>query len=330
MMGGVKKLEEVLQIFLITCNRSALLDNTLRQLKDSPFSDCRFTILDNCSTDNTAEVAFRYCKHFSDYHVVRHNRNIGGDGNYLRAIEFSTGMYTWVLCDDDNFDFSDIADLVEAIISGDYDLIYVASRSPVHLGWDGYGATTAKALIRDGARYHRACTFWPALIFKTRLFEDRFLHHAPYMFPLMKFINKSIDEDFKVYIPKREIVLRFEGSAPEMSPLVLYREWVKNITLVVDSEIKDRVIEQWTDRGFLRTLAFWIAMDRARRTPGLSKCFVEILFALTPWQRARLLLLSPLLVVPVPKRALVRARETVYRLMGTDSKDLPPIDVIGR
>jgi len=76
-MENTNKLEEVLQIFLITCNRSLLLDNTLRQLRGSPFSACRFTILDNCSTDSTAEVVSRYYEHFSDYHVVRHNKNIG-------------------------------------------------------------------------------------------------------------------------------------------------------------------------------------------------------------------------------------------------------------
>lgn len=329
-MGSTKKLEEVLQIFLITCNRSTLLDNTLRQLKDGPFSACRFTILDNCSTDSTAEVASRYSEYFSDYHVVRHNRNIGGDGNYLRAVELSTAMYTWVLCDDDNFDFSDTTDLVAAIEGTIYDLIYVASRSPVHLDWDSYGATTAKTLIRAGAKYHRACTFWPGLIFRTRLFEDRFMHHAPYMFPSMKFINKSIEEDFRVYIPKRETVLRFEGSEPEVSPLLLYREWVKNIAQVADREIKSKVIDQWTDRGFVKTLAFWIALDRARRTPGLFKCYVDIFFALMPSQRVKLLLLTPLLVVPIPKSALVRAREIVYRLMGANPEKLPPIDCSGR
>ena len=329
-MATTHKLEEILQIFLITCNRSTLLDNTLRQLQDSPFAACRFTILDNRSTDSTPEVVSRYREHFADYHVVRHNRNIGGDGNYLRAIELSTAMYTWVLCDDDNYDFADTADLIYALESCIYDLIYVASRSEVHLGWNWTGATTTKTLIRGGARYHRACAFWPGLIFRTQHFEDRFLHHAPYMFPAMKFINKSIDEDFSVYIPQREVVIRYEGSAPETSPLILYREWVISISLVADHDIKKTVIEQWTNLGFFRTLAFWIAMDRVRRTPGLFKCYVDILFALTPAKRMQLIFLFPLLLLPIPRSALVRSREFVYALMGRKRDDLPPVDCVGR
>lgn len=324
-------LKNILQIYLITCNRSALLDNTLRQFKDSPFAVCRFTVLDNCSTDDTPKVTSKYQEQFPDYHVIRHNRNIGGDANYLRAIEISTSVYTWVVCDDDNYNFADCSDLISAISSCKYDLIYVGSRSPVHLGWTRYGETSAKNLVNGGARYHRACSFWPALIFKTQLFEDKFFHNAPYMFPSIWFINKSINQDFKIYVSKTEIVIRYEGSPMESSPLSLYKEWATNVSKISDTKIRRSVIDQCTDKGFLRTLGFWIAIDKSKRTPGLFKRYIDIIFVLTAWQKAKFLLLLPFLFVPLPINLLICMRKIAYKMMGSNDLDqLPPIESEGR
>ena len=44
-------IEEKLEIVLITYNRYKDLENTLKQFLNGPFSECMFTILDNCSND---------------------------------------------------------------------------------------------------------------------------------------------------------------------------------------------------------------------------------------------------------------------------------------
>ncbi|MDD5285564.1 MAG: hypothetical protein PHD54_06870, partial [Desulfuromonadaceae bacterium] len=91
------------------------------------------------------------------------------------------------------------------------------------------------------------------------------------------------------------------------------------------------VIDQWTDKGFLKTLFFWIAVDRAKRTEGYWKCLVDILFALTPWQKIKFMTLLPVMIIPLPIPLLIRARELVYRMMGhKDVKNLPPIQVENR
>ena len=40
-------LEDLLELVLITYNRSEYLDNTLKQFADSPFKNCKMTIIDN-------------------------------------------------------------------------------------------------------------------------------------------------------------------------------------------------------------------------------------------------------------------------------------------
>ena len=330
-MNTSRDLESVLEIMLITYNRFECLDNTLKQLQKSPFAKCHITVLDNCSTDRTGKMTDKYRNKFEDFTVIRHPRNIGGDYNFLRAIELSTYRYTWILCDDDNYDFTYSDDVINAIVSCKYELVYVASRSPVQLGWNGHGETTVKELVKRGARYHRACAFWPSIIFKAEAFNNYCFQAASTIFPSMKFLNKSLEDDVLIYVAKEPIVLRADMCSSEVEPLKMYKEWVSNAALIQDRKLRAHVIEQWTDRGFFKSLAFWIAVDRTKKVAGYWKRLVDILFALSPWQKIKFLLLFPVMIIPVPISLLIRARELVYRLLGhKDVKNLPPIETVQR
>jgi len=327
-MNNNSSLETVLEIFLITSNRSACLDNTLKQLKDSPFARCRFTVLDNCSTDETPSIAAKYQGEFPDYHVIRHPRNIGGNNNYLRAVELSRTLYTWILCDDDNYDFSRVSGVIEAIESCQYDIIFVGSRAPKHLAWEGFGGTTSSQLIGDGARYHRALCFYPAMIFKSHQFDVECFINAAYMFPSILFINKSVRDDYSIYIAESEIVIRYEGTAMEISPLYLYKEWVINAAKIKDVRLRENVIYQWTDEGFLKTLFFWVALEKTLKREGFLRRMIAIFFGYTVKQRLKLLLLVPVMLFPIPKSLLLRARELAYRLKGhKDLTKLSPVNI---
>ena len=331
LLSGTIRIESVLEIMLVTYNRSACLDNTLRQLAVSPFACCRLTILDNCSTDDTAMTTSRYQDKFPDYRVVRHPRNIGGDYNFLRAIELSTLRYTWLVCDDDNYDFTQADMVIAAVTCCKYDLVYVASRSSVQLGCDSYGETTVRRLVHENARYHRAVAFWPALIFRSDSYDNYCFQAAPYIFPAMKFIHQSLMKDYSIYIAEHPLVIRSEVSTSEVAPLKMYREWVTNAALVNDMKLRANIIEQWTDRGFIKSLAFWIAVDRSKRVEGYWKRLVDILFALTPWQKLKFLTLLPVMIVPLPLPFLIRARESIYRSIGHgDKNNLPPIETVQR
>lgn len=330
-MLTLKALESVLEIMLITYNRYEYLDNTLNHLEKSPFAKCHITVLDNCSTDGTAEVTDKYRNKFEDFTVIRHPRNIGGDYNFLRAIELSTYRYTWILCDDDNYDFTHSDDVIDAIVSCKYELVYVASRSPVQLGWNGHGETTVKQLVMCGARYHRACAFWPSIIFMAEAYNNYCFQAAPTIFPSMKFLNKSMEDDVVIYVAKEPIVLRADMCSSEVDPLRMYKEWVSTAAFIPDRKLRAYVIEQWTDRGFFRSLAFWIAVDRAKKVDGYWKRLIDILFALTPLQKIKFMMLLPVMIVPLPMSLLIRAREVVYRLMGhKDVNNLPPVETMQR
>src|SRR5437868_1458481 len=101
-----KQLARKIELFIFTYNRAPFLENTLRQLAESPFSECKITVVDNASTDGTTEICERAAKMIPQFRHVRHRANLGCSANYLRAVELAGSLYTWVLCDDDSFDFS--------------------------------------------------------------------------------------------------------------------------------------------------------------------------------------------------------------------------------
>ena len=94
--------------------------------------------------------------------IIRHKKNIGSSPNYLRAVELSNLKYTWILCDDDPLDFSDCADVIDAIESGKYDILLIGD--PQDIVWEGGVVTNTKELIDKSGRYYDILGFiWRTL-----------------------------------------------------------------------------------------------------------------------------------------------------------------------
>ncbi len=121
-------MKERLEIFIPTYNRKEHLQVTLESLfaEKSPVRSLPLTILNNRSTDGSTELINTYCEQFSNIKHIIHNRNIGGNANVMRAFEIATAEYVWVLCDDDEFDFSHWH-AVEVAMANGADAIVVAN-----------------------------------------------------------------------------------------------------------------------------------------------------------------------------------------------------------
>lgn len=120
------EVRDILQVVLITYNRKQALARTLERVAspDSPIRGCDITVLDNCSTDGTSELLEKWASGRPNVTVVRHPRNIGGNANIIRAFERAERKYVWVLCDDDDFDWSRWSEVGAALCSGEYDIVY--------------------------------------------------------------------------------------------------------------------------------------------------------------------------------------------------------------
>lgn len=322
-----------LEIVIITYNRYTFLDKTLQQLLLSPFAGCRITVLDNCSTDATRDTCVRLSSSFPDFRVITHRVNIGGNANYLRAVEFSTSTYTWVLCDDDFLDFSHCDDVIDAINSGEFDLVEVGATE--RGGWSRGVATSARKMVDQGLDYHFRLSFFPAYIFRTSLFDSACFcwgyKHIDRLYPQFAFLNKSVREDFSIYLAKTRIVIRNDVNDNSFSPLAWYAAWVTCCRTIPDQLARSRAIEHATsDRGFFKCITFWTILDKKMGDGEFWIRVAGIFLALNLRQRMKYLMVFPLALIPVPLPFWVWVRSTIYRIMNVPDTEVPPVRVVHR
>ncbi|WP_080059050.1 glycosyltransferase family 2 protein [Spirosoma aerolatum] len=199
---------DLLEIFIITYNRSAHLNNTLRQLIGCPFVQFSITILDNCSDDNTYEIYQRYANKFPGLYYIKNKINIGGDANVLRAAELSNGLYTWILCDDDNFDFSVCDDVLDELAKDEVAAIMVGWAAGFTWPEGGMHDTPANLLKRDFP-YFSVPTFVPGSIFKTDLLQEQIrisYTNIVNLLPVMTYYVKLYEEGHPIYVSRNKIV----------------------------------------------------------------------------------------------------------------------------
>lgn len=308
-------LKENLEIQVITYNRAKALDRTLAQLRDSPFSGCKITVLDNCSTDQTPEVCSTHQAEFSNLHVLRHQKNMGLSANYLRAVEISTSLYTWILCDDDQYDFGDCSDVVAAIEEGKFDLICVGA--PGQKAWEHGLKTTTKGLWRRGARYFYVHTFFPSIIFKTDRFDSECLtmgyHNAANAYPNQRFVIKALEQDFSEYVSKRLLVSRDGQDSVHLGLHWLTIAFNSCGTIPNPRMRRLALYEARETRiGWLKLIAEQIMVGKLSAPEKVPRQFLFLFLPCVGEQRLRLLTLLPLVLMPSAAYKLIRlARRTL-------------------
>lgn len=268
-------IDDKLEILIITYNRAKYLDRTFAQLLEGPFSRCKITVLDNCSSDETPLVCAKYQSVFPDFNIIRHRKNIGACANYLRAVELSESLYTWILCDDDTFDFTDCLDVVEAIQRGSVDLIHTGA--PGEVGWERESTTTSANLTKNGTHYFWVLSFVPSLIFKTERFDSECIAKgyriSANSYPHFEFLKQSVRDNSSIYVSKREIVDRGRDDS-YLSGLTWFTLWVNNCRTIEDGKLRRAAVYELGDTArkrsrWLKTLPSGSSRRRLMRLKGL-------------------------------------------------------------
>jgi len=295
-------IEEKLEIVLITYNRYKDLDNTLKQFLESPFSKCMITVLDNCSDDKTPEICAKYKNLFPNMKIVRHLKNIGGNTNILRAVETSSSLYTWVICDDDSYDFSDCLDIIEAINSEKFDLI--SPGSPGEQEWERGLLTSVKKLVEKGSYYFVARSFVPGIIFKTELFDSISLMEGytniHNLLPHFPFAIKSLEDDFSIYLSKKNIIEAGNHNITSFSGIYFIAGWINSCSLIKDKKIfKNTVYTPMSGSKLLRRIFISITFEKISGDVELSKNILTLIFAIMSSFGLRIDVLIVLVILPI-------------------------------
>lgn len=287
--------ENKLQILLITFNRSWYLEHTLGQLLQSPFARCKITILDNRSSDDTPSVCQRYQALFPNMTIVRHKRNIGGDANIMRAVEYAESEYAWVLADDDLFDFSDCGDVLEEIWKAETDLVYLykLDSESIQRGQ----RLDIRILLRNSRRQFQHFQFLPSTIFKTNRFDFKCIYEGynniRNHFPYYLLYQKAIEENYGVYISATQVVSeRTENrGSPGLGVLEHFRGFAITASLISDNDFRKRA----SDDVFLpkrsRTLGYVsvLAVSKLLGEQRPLKSYLEIMLGLAGTEKVEFL-----------------------------------------
>ena len=319
-------LEEKLHIKIITYNRGPALARTLEALRQSPFADCPLTVFDNCSTDETPEVCARYQTKFLALQILRHPKNIGLSANYLRAVESSTSLYTWILCDDDQYDWKSCDDVLQTIENGEVDCICVGLLAPPQ--WERGLKISAQELWKRGSAFFWNYTFVPGLIFKTARFDSdcifRGYYNAANVYPHVPFILKILRDDLSQYISRHALVIRNEENGA-FSGLHWLTMLFNSAALAPEAHVRRRLIyevapsrSQWL-RVILRTLVY-AKLDSPQKSALVPRQYLQLLLACEGEQQQRMLLLAPLALAP---RSWFLALQTTWKRLKPNHVDTP-------
>lgn len=299
-------IEDKLDIFLITYNRAKYLDKTLKNLFESPFSKCKLTILDNCSSDETPQVCNKYKSIFNNITVLRHSKNLGAGPNFLRAVELSKLKYTWVLCDDDLLNFDNSIDIIKAIEMEDFDIICVGSS--IKSNWVRGNISTSQKLMDEYGNYFVVFSFIPGFIYKTDLYDEKCINqgyqNVNNLFPHIPFINKSFEENFSVYVSEQEIVIRGNDNPAGFSGLNWLIGWMNSSLYIENNTVRTTTVHKLASKNsFTRTALSYIALEKMRNDQNPNNNIIKffssaILVFGFGINVIVLLLLLPLIILP--------------------------------
>lgn len=94
-----------LSICIPTYNRAGYLSECLNSvlIQSAKYPNVEIIVIDNASTDNTRHVVAELMQNCSSLKYHRNEENLGYTGNQIKCIEYASGQYLALLCDDDAY-----------------------------------------------------------------------------------------------------------------------------------------------------------------------------------------------------------------------------------
>jgi glycosyltransferase involved in cell wall biosynthesis len=248
----------MIEIIIITYNRKQRLVGTLNSIKNSSLNEFKVTVLDNCSDDGTPEMLDEMIA-LGGLRLkrIRNEINIGACGNLMRAYEIASEDYTWILCDDDEYDFSSVREVIAAIINNYPDVIVVGS--PLNVCAERLFPNKTEKLLRAkelcSTELPRLLSFLPSAIIKTKKLKScdfslgYKLSHT--YFPQFFWISKLINADWSIYIVRRFLVIRSLIDHGLDSDFTHVNGYLSGISLILDKATVEHARNLYFRRGYI-------------------------------------------------------------------------------
>lgn len=118
-------MHNILSILITTYNRAAFLDVILGLLCDYQKKGLNFNVVvsDDCSSDNTKEIAEKWTPSIKGYKYLRSDKNQGMDGNFIAAYTACETEYCWLLGDHRYVEFDELGRIISLLEAHQYDAL---------------------------------------------------------------------------------------------------------------------------------------------------------------------------------------------------------------
>lgn len=232
---------------LITYNRAEKLASTLDSFLSANPRGMRFHVLDNASTDATAETVAQYRARWPGLCYHRNKFNIGGSANYLRALEMSDSEYCWVIGDDDEWFLEHLAELSDIMRDGEADVI--------RLGWlasDASRGVTRQlvSMVQDEPLFFASVSMISAVIIRKALCADSmteaYLAIGDAYPQLIPFYRLADDPAISVFTTDFDLIRHSPSTDPGyfMSDLEWIACYVRSTRFLVNPDIKQKIVHE--------------------------------------------------------------------------------------
>lgn len=272
-----------LEIIIPTWNRAKYLERTLIQFQNSPFFNCKITIIDNNSSDNTPKICEKYKQIFPNLHIIRNNKNIGLSGNILYSYTIATSEYMWLVGDNDNYDFSDCSEIFNEIKKAKSDLIFIQ-------GIDGENkinlkTTTTNELYEKGYGYDIIGLMGTisSYIFKTELYTSECIQEgyniAKYLYPQTAFTKKALNENFTVYLTSKRIRIADSNPHVTYNTLELINGWVSSM-IIIDKKYRHAGLKKYLGHYLMYTIIGGIIAAKVNKVEDYRKTLNNLIISI--------------------------------------------------
>lgn len=115
----------LLSILITTYNRAEFLNEILGILFEYQKRGLGFDVIvsDDCSTDNTQEIAEKWLPSLKDYKYIKSKSNMGMDGNFISAYTACETDYCWLLGDHRYVEFDELKRILDILESRRFDAL---------------------------------------------------------------------------------------------------------------------------------------------------------------------------------------------------------------
>lgn len=119
----------IVSLCIPTYDGAATLAQTLDSIVAQAFDGLEVVICDDASRDSTVDIANSYAQRLPYIRVIRNDRNLGMDRNFVRTVQHATGAYVWWSGQDDVFEAGAFEKFREILTRHpDVDIVYFNYR----------------------------------------------------------------------------------------------------------------------------------------------------------------------------------------------------------